>query len=110
MSTTEVEYILASKACKEAIWLAILVKDLGITIEMLALHCNSQSAIVLTKNPVFHAKTKNIDVKYHFIWNMLKDKLMELVKVHPDDKPVDLMTKGLPLEWFAQYRALMGVG
>ena len=67
MSTTKVEYIAVSEACKEAIWLARLVRDLGITVEMPTLHCDSQSAIMLAKNPVFHAKTKHIDVKYHFI-------------------------------------------
>ena len=41
MSTTKVEYIAASEACKEAIWLARLVRDLGITVEMPTLHCDS---------------------------------------------------------------------
>ena len=67
MSTTKIEYIVASKACKEAIWLAQLVGDLGISIEVPKLHCDSQSAIMLAKNPLFHAKTKHIAVKYHFI-------------------------------------------
>ena len=110
MSTIEAEYIAASEACKEAVWLARLVRDLGITIEMPTLHCDSQSAIMLAKNLVFHAKTKHIDVKYHFIRNMLEDKLLELVKVHTDDNPADLMTKGLPLERFAHCHALMGIG
>ena len=110
LSTTEAEYIAAAEACKEALWLARLVKDLGMTVEMPTLHCDSQSAIMLAKNPVFHAKTKHIDVKYHFIRDMLEDKLFELIKVHTDDNPADLMTKGLPTERFAHCRALMGVG
>ncbi|MCO5574035.1 hypothetical protein L7F22_027813 [Adiantum nelumboides] len=97
MSTIEVEYIAVSNACKEAIWLAHLVRDLRVIVEMPTLHCNSLGAIMLAKHPVFHAKTKHIDVKYHFIG----DKLMELVKVHIDDNPVDLMTNGLPLEQFS---------
>ena len=99
MSTTEAEYIAVSEACKEAIWLARLVRDLGITLEMPTLHCDSQSAIMLAKNPVFHAKTKHIDVKYHFIRDMLEDKLLELVKVHSDDNCADLMAKGLPPDY-----------
>ena len=47
MSTTEAEYIAASEACKEAIWLARLVGDLGILVEVPTLHCDSQSAIML---------------------------------------------------------------
>ena len=109
MSTTEAEYIAASEACKEAIWLARLVGDLGISVEVPTLHCDSQSAIMLAKNQVFHAKTKHIVVKYHFIRDVLEDKLMELVKVHTDDNPTNILTKGLASEWFAHFRALMGV-
>ena len=62
---------------------------------MPTLHSDSQSAIMLAKNPVFHAKTKHIDVKYYFIQDMLEDKFMKPVKVHIDDNIADLMTKGL---------------
>ena len=65
------------------------------------LHCDSQSAIMLAKNPMFHVKTKHIAVKYHFIQDMLEDKQMELVKVHTTENPADLLTKGLPGESFA---------
>ena len=50
---------------------------------------------MLAKNPMFHAKTKHIDVKYHFIQNLLKDKHIELVKVYTDDNLAYLLTKGL---------------
>ena len=63
----------------------------------------------MAKNPVFHGKTKHIAMKYHFIWDVLEDKLMELVKVHTDDNPADLLTKGLASERFAHCQALMGV-
>ena len=109
MCIAEAKYIVVAEACKEAIWLACLVKDLGMTVEMSTLYCNSQSDIMLAKYLVFHAKIKHIDVKYHFIRDMLEDKLMKLVKVHTDDNLADLMTKGLPLERFAHYCALMGV-
>ena len=110
MSTTEAEYIAASEACKEAIWLARLVRDLGITVEMPTLHCNSHSATMLAKNPMFHdAKTKHIEVKFHFIQDMLEDKSLHLVKVHIDDNPADLLTKGLPLERSAYCQLLIGV-
>ena len=106
----QAEYIATSKACKKAIWLAQLVEDLGIFVEVPTLHCDSQSAILLAKNLVFHAKTKHIEVKYHFIREMLEDKLMKLVKVHTNDNPTDLLTKALSPEQFAHCRALMGVG
>ena len=67
MSTTKAKYIATIEACKEALWLACLVGDLGVQVEMPMLHCESQSAIMLAKNLVFHAKTKHIFVKYYFI-------------------------------------------
>lgn len=97
-STIEVEYVAASEACKAVVWLGRLVADLGIKVEMLELHCDSQSAIQLAKNLVFHAKTKHIDVKYHFIREVLEDKQLHLVKVHTKENHVDLLTKGLPGE------------
>ena len=110
MSTTKAEYIAAIEACKEAIWLACLVRDLGIALEMPTRYCDSHSAILLAKNLVFHAKAKHIDVKYHFIKDMLEDKLMKLAKVCIDENPIDLMTKGLPPKRFAHCHVLMGVG
>ncbi|MCO5609030.1 hypothetical protein L7F22_063251 [Adiantum nelumboides] len=60
-STTESKYVVASSASKEAVWLARLVGDLGIH-QIPVLHCDSQSAITLSKNPVFHSNTKHIEV------------------------------------------------
>ncbi|MCO5573620.1 hypothetical protein L7F22_027392 [Adiantum nelumboides] len=72
--TTKVECVAALEACKEAIWLGRLVTDLGIKEETPMLHCESQSAIQLARNPVYHSKTKHVDVKYHFIREMIEDK------------------------------------
>ena len=73
LSTTKAEYIAASDASKEAIWLARLVGDLGMQ-HIPVLHSDSQSAIALARNPVFHSKSKHIDVQYHFIRNVLAHK------------------------------------
>ena len=110
LSTTEVEYVAATEACKEAIWLICLVGDLGLGDDMPILHSDSQSAIMLAKNPVFHAKTKHIEVKYHFLRQVLEDKRLELVKVHTYHNPADFLTKSLPSDKFAHCRELMGIG
>ncbi|MCO5580732.1 hypothetical protein L7F22_034602 [Adiantum nelumboides] len=111
LSTTEAEYVAATKATKEALWLMRLVGELGIDAKIPVLHCDSQSAIMLARNPVFHAKTKHIEeVKYHFIRHVLEDKVIELVEVHIDDSLADLLTKNLPAERFACCREMMKVG
>ena len=55
VSTTEAEYVAASEACKEAIWLSRLVGEVGLEQKIPVLQCDSQSAIALEKNPIFHA-------------------------------------------------------
>ncbi|MCO5562441.1 hypothetical protein L7F22_016069 [Adiantum nelumboides] len=92
-STIEAKYVAPNEACKEAIWLGRLVVDLGVKVDMSELYCDSQSAIQLAKNPVFHSKTKHIDVKYHFIRKVLEDKQIQLMKIHTKDNPADLLTK-----------------
>ncbi|MCO5568583.1 hypothetical protein L7F22_022282 [Adiantum nelumboides] len=109
-STTKAEYVAANEACKEAIWLGRLVADLEIKVEMPELYCDNQSAIQLTKNPVFHSKAKHIAVKYQFIREVIEDKQIPLVKIHTKDNPTDLLTKALSRESFVHCRELFGIG
>ncbi|MCO5583582.1 hypothetical protein L7F22_037495 [Adiantum nelumboides] len=81
LSMTEAEYISATEASKEAIWLARLCGEFGLPDKASMLGCDSQSAICLAKNAMFHARTKHIDVRYHFIREVLEDGLITLVKV-----------------------------
>ncbi|MCO5559364.1 hypothetical protein L7F22_012963 [Adiantum nelumboides] len=108
-STTEAEYVAVSSASKEAVWLSHLVGELGIH-QTLVLHCDSHSAIALTKNPVFYSKSKHIKVRYHVIRDILASKRIELVKVHTNDNPADALTKGLASERFSHCIEMMGVG
>ena len=62
-----------TEAVKEAIWLQGLMDDLGIKQDFLRVHCDSMTAIYLAKNQVYHARTKHIDVKYHFVRDVLED-------------------------------------
>jgi hypothetical protein len=66
-STTEAEYIAVCYACKEAIWLKGLYVELSGDTSCIDLFCDSQSAIYLTKDQMFHERTKHIDVKYHYV-------------------------------------------
>jgi hypothetical protein len=67
LSTTEVEYMATTEAVKEAIWLRGSVSDLGLQQDETVVFCDSQSVIHLTKNQMYHEKTKHIDVGYHFL-------------------------------------------
>ena len=62
LSTTEVEYMAATHARKEAVWLQRLCSSMGLVQRAIRIHCDSQSEIFLAKNPAYHSKTKHIDV------------------------------------------------
>ncbi|XP_035223961.1 secreted RxLR effector protein 161-like [Stegodyphus dumicola] len=67
-STTEAEYMALSAATKEAIWLNKIVKELGIiTVKPVLLYCDNNSAINLSKNSVYHGRSKHIDIQTHFV-------------------------------------------
>ena len=68
LSSTEAEYRAASIATCEEVWLRRLIADLGEYIDgAVAIWCDNMSSIQLTKNPVFHARTKHIELYYHFV-------------------------------------------
>jgi hypothetical protein len=67
-STTEAEYIATSDASKEVVWLRKLVSGLfGDKLEMTVVHYDNKSCIKLTENPIFHDRSKHIDMRYHYI-------------------------------------------
>ncbi|KAL5850870.1 hypothetical protein ACOSQ4_008883 [Xanthoceras sorbifolium] len=93
LSTTEAEYMAVTEAVKEAIWLQGLLKDLGFGQKHVKVHCDSQSAICLAKNQVYHVRTKHIDVRYHFVREILEEGQILLQKIHTAENPADMMTK-----------------
>ena len=82
-----------TEAIKEAIWLQELLDHLEIDQDLLKVNCDSMSVIYLAKNQVYHAKTKHIDVRFHFAWEILVKGDIELVNVHTKENPADIVTK-----------------
>ena len=80
LSMTEAEYMAMTEAMKEAIWLQGLMNYLGIEHDFLKVNCHSMSAIYLAKNQVYHAKMKHIDIKHHFVRDILEGDIE--LKVH----------------------------
>ncbi|PHT71831.1 hypothetical protein T459_22616 [Capsicum annuum] len=96
LSTTEAELIAAVEACKELLWMKRFLGELGYAQERYVLHCHSQSVIHLGKNSTFHGRSKHIDVRYHWIRDVLDSKLLDLEKIYTNDNGSDMMTKDLP--------------
>jgi len=98
LSTTEAEYIAITEAAKELLWMKKFLQELGLQQERYLLYCDSQSAIHLSKNSTFHSRSKHIDVRYHWIRDVLDEKLLQIEKIHTDDNGSDMMTKTLPMQ------------
>jgi hypothetical protein len=100
MSTIEAEYMAVAEAIKEALWLTGLVKELGIQQVGVSLYCDSQSAIYLAKNQVYHARTKHIDVRFHKVRELVATGELLLKKIHDSENAVDMLTKPITADKF----------
>ncbi|XP_048604819.1 secreted RxLR effector protein 161-like [Brassica napus] len=103
LSTTEAEYISLSEASREAVWFKGICEDLGFDQEAAEIHCDSQSAIYLSKNHMFHERTKHMKLKYNFIREVVADGQVRVLKVHTSKNAADVLTKTLPGEKFREH-------
>ncbi|KAL6556363.1 hypothetical protein OROGR_005651 [Orobanche gracilis] len=110
LSTAESEYVAATEAFKEAIWLKGLLTEIGYLEEKVVVFSDSQSGIQLCKNPVFHDRTKHIDVKFHFIRDIVEKGEIELDKIPSEFNPVDMGTMCLPKEKFVSCLDTLNLG
>ena len=96
LSTVEAEYVAATEALRELLFLRPLLSDFTrLPQQTVALFCDSQGAIALAKHPVFHKRTKHIGVKYHAIRAHIAEKTVHLSYIPSKDNLADLFTKPL---------------
>jgi hypothetical protein len=95
LSSCESEYIAAATAACQGVWLGRLLGDLLGTDPLVAdLHVDNKSAIQLIKNPVFHDRSKHIEVRYHYI-NCAENGTIVVQFVGTEDQLADILTKAL---------------
>jgi len=95
LSTTEAEYISPIEVVKESLWLEGIAKELKIQNGVITVHCDTQSAIHLSKNYVHHERTKHIDIKLHFVRDLIGQGSVIVKKISTDHNPSDMITKAL---------------
>ena len=110
LSSCEAEYVAATTAACQGIWLARLIGEL-MNKEMISmtLMVDNKSAIALSKNPVFHNRSKHIETKFHFIRTCLEEKKIELDFIRSDNQLEDLFTKSLGRLKFEELRQRLGI-
>jgi hypothetical protein len=100
MSTTEAKYMAVAEATEEVLWLIGLVRKLGIQQVGVSLYCDSQSAIYLAKNHVYHGRTKHIDVRFHKIKELVVISELLLEKIHTFENAANMLMKPVTVDKF----------
>lgn len=99
----------AACACQD-VWMRRILEKLGRKQEgSSTIMCDSSSAIKLSENLVMHGRSKHIDVRFHFLQDLVKDGVIELVFCGTKEQLADVMTKPLKLEDFLRLIEMLGV-
>jgi hypothetical protein len=110
LSTAEAEYIVLCVAVREAVWLRKLLADLfGHEMDSTVIHCDNQSCVKLSENPVFHDKSKHIEIKYHYIRDMVQRKAIHVQYLSTHEQVADVFTKPLAKTKFKYFRERLGL-
>jgi hypothetical protein len=104
------EYIAACDACTEAVWLHKLVSGLfDQVLDSTVIYCDNQSCVKLSENPVFHDRSKHIEIKYYFLRDKVQRREVVLRYISTDEQVADILTKPLSRIKFAYLRDKMGL-
>jgi len=104
-SSTEAEYKALVNGTNEVIWLQYLLRDLQIlSISSPILWCDNLGATYLSANPIFHARTKHVEVDYHFVRDRVAKKEIQIRFIPSQDQLADVFTKPLPTIPFTAFR------
>ena len=109
-SSIEAEYIAAAMGAREGVWLRKLLSDLFCEpMKPTTIHCDNQSCIKLFVNPVFHDRSKLIEILYHYVRDMVEKKVIQLEYINTGDQTIDILTKALPKVKVDHFRKKLGM-
>lgn len=110
LSSAEAEYMAASSASSQAVWIKRILVDLHLVPEHpTTIYCDNNSTIAMTKNLVFHARTKHIEIRHHYIRGLVQDGQVELQFYPSSEQVADIFTNALPLATFVTFRNQLGL-
>ena len=110
LSSAEAEYIAVTSAACEAVCLRRILDDLQQdNKEPTTLFCDNMSTIAMTRNPIFHNRTKQIEIRHHFIRELVDKKEITLQFYRTDEQLADIFTKAISSEKFIYFSQELGV-
>nr|GEZ14030.1 hypothetical protein [Tanacetum cinerariifolium] len=99
-STTEAEYVAIVHSCGQVLWIQNQLLDYGFNFLNTKIYIDNESIICIVKNPVYHSKTKHIEIRHHFIRDSYWKKLIQVLKIHTNDNGADLLIKAFDVSRF----------
>ncbi|GKD04329.1 hypothetical protein Tco_1179303, partial [Tanacetum coccineum] len=108
-STTEAEYVAACSCCGQVLWIQNQLLDYGYNFMNTKIFIDNESTICIVKNPVFHSKTKHIEIRHYFIRDSYEKRLIQVIKIHNDHNVADLLTKACDVSRFQFLTASIGM-
>ncbi|GJY33746.1 hypothetical protein Tco_0418215, partial [Tanacetum coccineum] len=108
-STTKAEYVAVANCCGQVLWIQNQMLDYGFNFMNTKIYIDNESTICIVKNPVFHSKTKHIEIRHHFIRDSYEKKLIQVIKIHTDHNVADLLTKAFDVSRFNFLIASIGL-
>ncbi|GJY46024.1 putative ribonuclease H-like domain-containing protein [Tanacetum coccineum] len=108
-STIKAKYVAAANCCGQVLWIQNQMLDYGFNFMNTKIYIDNESTICIVKNPVFHSKTKHIEIRHHFIRDCYEKKLIQVIKIHTDHNVTDLLTKAFDVSRFNFLIASIGL-
>ena len=111
-STMEAEYVAASEAVKEVVWLRNFLRDLEVIPNLeqpMIIYCDNSSAVTNSKEPRSHQREKHIERKFHLIRDIVERGDVTVCKIKSEDNPADPFTKTLSSRVFEGHLEGLGI-
>ncbi|KAK6159097.1 hypothetical protein DH2020_006411 [Rehmannia glutinosa] len=110
LSTAEAEYFSSAFCCTQLLWMKQTLADYKCFFESVPIfYCDNSSAINISKNPVQHSRTKHIDIRHHFIRDLVENKIVTIDFVTTENQITDIFTKALDFQRFKYLKQSLGV-
>jgi hypothetical protein len=109
LSSTEAEYMALSDCSRQVVWMHTLLGELGFHLEPIPICGDNQGSIFIASNPVTEKRSKHIDIRYHYVREVISRGITNIYFIDGEENPADLLTKNLGSVKFHKFRAVLGL-
>jgi len=106
---TEAEYMALSNCSRQVIWIQNIFTELGFPVQPTQICADNEGGIFIASNPVQERRTKHIDVRFHYVHDLIEQKRIDVVWVPTDGNSADIFTKNLGYIKFEKFRSMLGL-